>query len=128
MLYDDYVNKAQEASKAVDAKDYDAALEILKDLVQSDLPDLDKSMMCFNLAVVWEKKGNSLESLRWYDRAIQFEKPHHRYFAQLEKAAYLVSIGRKEEALSIYQALLTKPFLLFSDHQKIEAYVPQLSK
>lgn len=128
MLYDDYVSKAQDASKAVDAKDYDAAMEILKDLVQSDLPDLDKSMMCINLAVVWEKKGNSLEALRWYDRAIQYEKPHHRYFAQQEKANYLYSIGRKEDALSIYQSLLNKPFLVLSDHQKFQANIHHLSK
>jgi tetratricopeptide (TPR) repeat protein len=126
MDYDKYVDTAQEASKSVDAKDYDTALRLLTDLVQSDLPDLDKSMMCFNLAVVWDKKGNSLEVLRWYDRAIQFEKPHHRYFAQLEKAAYLIGIDRKEEAFSIYRALSTKPFLLLSDQQKIQAYIRHL--
>jgi len=127
MLYEDYADKAHAASDAVEAKDYEGALQLLKGLVESDLPDLDKSIMSVNLAVVWDKKGNSLEALRWYDRAVQFEKPHHRYFAHLEKAAYLIRLQRREEALSIYQALLAKPFLVLSDHQKIRAYIQHLT-
>lgn len=125
MLFDKYVNTTQAVANAVDAQDYDKALQLLKGLIESDLPDLDKSVMSINVAVVWDKKGNSLEALRWYDRAVQLERPHHRYFAQQEKAKYLLGLDRKEEALSIYRGLLTKPFLVLSDQERISAFIKQ---
>lgn len=125
MLYQDYVNLTQQISQAVDDKKFEIALQLLDRLVQSDLPDIDKSFMSINCGVVWDKAGNVHEALRWYDRAIQYEKPHHRFFARQEKAAYLLRINRKDEALEIYRDLLTKPFLSLAEQERLRAQLSQ---
>ena len=121
MLYEEYVKITQQVNQSVENKDYETALRLLEDLVQSDLPDIDKSFMCINLAVVWDKAGNSIETLRAYDRAIRLETPHHRCFAHEEKASYLVQMKRREEAAAIYQDLLNKSFLTLNDQERIRA-------
>jgi len=125
MLYQDYVNITQRISQAVDDKKYEMALQLLDSLIQSDLPDIDKSFMSVNCGVVWDKLGNTHEALRWYDRAIQYEKPHHRFFARQEKAAYLLRINRKDEALDTYRDLVIKPFLSLSEQERLRAQLSQ---
>lgn len=126
MTYQEYVDLTQQVSAAVDAKDYDAALALLNNILKADLPDLDKSYMSINVGVVWDKRGDPIEALRWYDRAIQLEKPYHRIFAQQEKAAYLLRLQRNEEALRIFRDLVQKPFLVFSEKEKLSEMIRQL--
>ena len=126
MLYDEYVRIIQEVSQCVDAQDYETSLRLLNDLLKSDLPDLDKCIMAINVAVVWDKRGDSSEALRWYDRAIRFEKSYDRFFAQEKKAAYFLYLGRKKDALLIYQELLKKPFLNLSEQDRMRSFILQI--
>lgn len=128
MQYPEYVEKGRQVAEAVEAQDYESALRLLSELLQSDLPELDKSFMSINMGVVWDKKGNVTEALRWYDRAIQLEKRYHRFFALEEKAAYLLRLGRREETLNIYRELLPQPQLSFSDLERVRANIAQLEE
>ncbi len=49
MLYQDYVNLTQQISPAVDDKKFEIALQLLDKLIQTDLPDIDKSS-CASIA------------------------------------------------------------------------------
>lgn len=121
MTYEEYYRIAQQADQAVKSQDFETAIGLLSGLVQSDLPDLDKSVMCINLSIVWDKRGNQHEAFRWLDKAIHYEKPHKRFYAQEEKAAGLLRLGRKEEAGTVYRELLAQSFLSMSDRQRIES-------
>ena len=126
MQYDEYLRKAEGASAAVEKQDFDKAIALLNELVQSDLPDLDKSVMSMNIGIVWDKKQNSIEALRWYDRGIRYEKPFQRFFVYEKKAEYLWHLGRKDEAADLYRDLLERPYLMLNDQERIRATLKQL--
>lgn len=120
MRYNEYVDITHQVNAAVEAHDYPAALKLLEALVTSDLPDVDKSIMWINVAVVWEKMGNEVETMRAYDRAVQYEKPHKRCLAQASKADYLYRLKRVSEARAIYEELLMKDFLTLGERERFE--------
>lgn len=106
MEYQAYVEAMQRVARQVDDGQYDEALAGLQALLQSDLLDRDKSIVCVNTAVVLDKQGKVSEALAWYDRGIDYERPHHRHFVAEQKAAYLVGQQRAAEALDLYEALV----------------------
>ena len=106
MEYQAYVAAMQQVSDQVDAGRYDEALTGLRALLDSDLLDRDKSVICVNMAVVLDKQGKVSEALAWYDRGIGYERPHRHFFVAEQKAAYLVAQQRREEALDLYESLV----------------------
>lgn len=126
MDYNDYVKLTERGSGLVDAGEYPAAVKVFEFLVSSDISDLDKSMMCFNLALVHDKMGQTTTALRWYDKGIKYERPHCRFYVTEQKAAYLAQQGSKRESRSIYEELLARPFLTESDKERIRHNVKVL--
>lgn len=100
-------------------KQYDEAIQLLTDLVDSDISDIDKSMMCLNLAVVYDKQGKIDRALEWHDKGIGLERPYARAFVALHKAGYLATQGRVEDSRSLYRDLLELPYLTESDKETI---------
>ncbi|HEX9090265.1 MAG TPA: hypothetical protein VF831_02195, partial [Anaerolineales bacterium] len=92
MDFKDFQNRVDRGTQMFDAGNMQAALEIFNGLINSDISDLDKSSMCLNIAVVYDKLGNMQQCLEWYTRAIQYEKPHCRTEAQEYLASYLKQI------------------------------------
>lgn len=119
MDYQDYTLQAQQVASSVESENYKEALSLLQVLLDSDLSDLDKSMMCVNVAVVYDKLQQSAESLRWYDEGIAYEVRHSHFFVEERKAEYLFYLGREEESVEIYEELLTRDYLMESDKERI---------
>jgi tetratricopeptide (TPR) repeat protein len=119
MNYKDFQNRVDHGTQMFDSGNLQAALEIFTALVNSDISDLDKSSMCLNIAVVYDKLGNYQQCLEWYTKAVQFEKPHCRFEAQEYLATYLKQINRPRESLKILESLLSSTHLTESDKVRI---------
>lgn len=128
MDYQEYQNRINRGSQMFEAGDYQTALETFISLVNSDISDIDKSRMCINVAVVYEKMNNVQQALQWYTRAVQFEKPHCRFEAQEYLAVYLKEIERPRDSLRIYESLLASPHLTEEDKVRLRQIVEDLTK
>ncbi|MBI2421815.1 MAG: hypothetical protein HYV27_03215 [Candidatus Hydrogenedentes bacterium] len=119
MNYQDYVDSANAASKKFDDNDLDGAMSGFEELVKSDISDIDKSIMCYNIARVCEKGGHIDHALEWFDYGVSLEEPLCRCLLQEHKAAFLANLRRDAESLAIYEALYTQPYLQESDKERI---------
>jgi tetratricopeptide (TPR) repeat protein len=100
-----YASLARRASDLVDAGEHRQAIDVLQQLVDSDLPDFDKSMMWLNIGTVHHKLGSIDEALAAHDRALDYERLAGGYFVAQQHAAFLSQIGRYEDSIREYQDL-----------------------
>ena len=126
MDYKDFQNRVDYGTQMFDSGNLQAALEIFTGLVGSDISDLDKSEMCLNIAVVYDKLGNVQQCLEWYTRAIQLEKPHCRFAAQEYLAAYLKQANRPRDSIKILESLYSSTHLTESDKVRIRQNIEEL--
>lgn len=126
MDYKDFQNRVDYGTQMFDSGNLQAALEIFTGLISSDISDIDKSSMCLNIAVIFDKLENHTQSLEWYARAVQFEKPHCRYEAQEYMATYLKQINRPRDALKILESLLVSTHLTESDKVRVKQNIEDL--
>jgi tetratricopeptide (TPR) repeat protein len=126
MNYKDFQNRVDYGTQMFDSGNLQAALEIFTGLVSSDISDLDKSSMCLNIAVVYDKLGNVQQCLEWYARAIQYEKPHCRFEAQEYLANYLKQVGKPRESLKILEGLLSSTHLMETDKVRVRENIEGL--
>ncbi|MFZ0533429.1 MAG: hypothetical protein WAM09_09635 [Anaerolineales bacterium] len=126
MNYKDFQNRVDYGTQMFDSGNMQAALEIFTGLVSSDISDLDKSSMCLNIAVVYEKLVNPQQCLEWYARAVQLEKPHCRFEAQEYLATYLKQISRPRESLKILESMMSSTHLTESDKVRIRENIESL--
>ncbi len=119
MEYQHYYERAHEGARLTEAAEYDAALQVFHDLATSDISDLDKSMMCQNIAHIYTKLGQHDDAVNWYDAAIGYESPYLRFNALEMKASYLGNGKYPDEALPIYESLYEQPYLTESDKERI---------
>jgi tetratricopeptide (TPR) repeat protein len=126
MNFKDFQNRVDHGTQMFDSGNLQAALEIFTALVNSDISDMDKSSMCLNIAVVYDKLGNLQQCLEWYTRAVQYEKPHCRFEAQEYLASYLKQINRPREALKILDSLMASTHLTESDKVRVRENIEQL--
>lgn len=128
MDYDAYVNAMQQVSNQVDAGQYDAAVAGLRALLDTDLLDADKAVLCLNMAVVHDKMGKASEALAWYDRGIDYERAYRRHMVAEHKAGFLYTSGRHAEALSAYESLARDRSIGEAEKQRYEHNVQALRK
>ncbi|OGO63688.1 MAG: hypothetical protein A2029_08060 [Chloroflexi bacterium RBG_19FT_COMBO_47_9] len=126
MDYKDFQNRVDYGTQMFDSGNTQAALEIFTGLISSDISDLDKSSMCLNIAVVYDKLGNLQQCLEWYARAVQLEKPHCRFEAQEYLAAYLKQISRPRDSLKILESLIASTHLTESDKVRVRRNIEEL--
>jgi len=126
MNYKDFQNRVNYGTQMFDSGNMQAALEVFTGLVNSDISDLDKSSMCLNIAVVYDKLNNRQLCLEWYAKAIQLEKPHCRFEAQEYLANYLKGINHPRESLKILEGLLNSTHLTESDKVRIRESIEGL--
>lgn len=119
MDYQVYVDKATAASKKFDEKDYDGAIVAFEELVKSDISDIDKAMMCYNITRACEESGDIELALEWFDYGISLEEPLFRFLVQEHKAAFLANQRRDAESLVLYEMLYAQPYLMESDKERI---------
>lgn len=126
MEYARYVEAAQQAAQLFESGEHEKALKAFRDLIASDIADIDKSMMCCNVALVLQKLGREHEVLAAYDRGMAFERPHGRCFVAEHKAGYLHTLGRDAEALRLYEELLNRSSLTEGEKDRIRTNVTLL--
>ncbi len=126
--YQEYFQSAQRASQQAENGDYESALSILLSLVSNDISDLDKSMMCLNIAILLERMGRETEVLSWYEKGVSYEWPHSRCKVAENKAAYLSRQGKPKESLAIYETLLMRQFLMEEDKNRIRTNIATLKE
>jgi len=126
MNYKDFQNRVDYATQMFDSGNMQAALEAFTGLASSDISDLDKSSMCLNIAVVYDKLGNVQQCLEWYARAVQFEKPHCHFEAQEYMANYLKQISRPRDSLKILESLLASSHLTEADKVRVRENIENL--
>ena len=119
MDYQVYVDKANAASKMFDEGDLDGAMIGFEELVKSDISDIDKSMMCYNVARVCEKGGHIDHALEWYDYGISLEEPLCRCLVQEHKAAFFANQRRDAEAIALYERIYALPYATEGDKERI---------
>jgi tetratricopeptide (TPR) repeat protein len=78
MDYQTYCDKIYEGAGLVEKEEYEAALEKFQEIVNSDVTDLDKALMCNNIAVTCSKMGYLDQALAWFDEGIRYEEPWFR--------------------------------------------------
>jgi hypothetical protein len=71
------------------------------------------------MAIIFGLKGQQSDALAWYDRAINYERPHGRFFAAESKAALLAELGWNAESLTMYEQLLSAPSLTDEDRERM---------
>ena len=128
MDYQEYYQSAKQASEQAEAGEYESALSLLLSLVSNDISDLDKSMMCLNIAILLERMGRESEVLSWYERGISYEWPHSRCKVAENKAAYIARQSKPKESLSIYETLLMRQFLMEEDKNRIRTNIATLKE
>jgi len=119
MDFQEYTKRVQRAAQLVERGDYEGAITLLRALIDSDISDRDKAMMCVNLAVVYNKLDRMQEALAWYDKGIAYERRHSRSFVAESKAAYLAERGLVQESVAIYEDLFTQPYLDEGEKERI---------
>ena len=126
MDYEEYANLAQQAAQFHEAGEHERALKIFRDLLSSDISDLDKVMMCNNISVVLEQMGREQEALASYERGMSYERLHSRTYLAEQRAGYLYRLGRLPESLRAYEELLHRPSLTEEEKQRIRHYIASL--
>lgn len=106
-----YASLANRASDLVVAGDRLQAIDVLEELVASDLPDFDRAMMCLNVAIVHDQMGNTDKALETYARAVDLERATDGYFVAQSRAAYYSQLGMYDESIRSYDDLLRHPHL-----------------
>ncbi len=128
MKYEKYVRSAKRAARLVERGSYQKAIAILQDLLATDISNVDKAMMCLNIAIIYDKMERVEEALAWYDQGMQYESAHKRYFVAEKKAAYLAEQERYRDSLYAYEHLLRQNGLTEGDKERIEKNIAALKK
>ena len=128
MNYQNYLQATGQAAQLVERGDYEAAITILQELLSSDISEVDKAMLCFNLAVIHDKMGQETEAVAWYDKGAAYESGHGRYYVAERKAIYLAEKGHIEKSLHQYQALHDRPELTEADKARIAQNIAVLQR
>lgn len=126
MNYKDFQNRVDYGTQMFDSGNLQAALEIFTGLINSDISDIDKSSMCLNIAVIYDKLGNTKQCVEWYARAVQLEKSHCRFEAQEYLATYLKQIGQPRDSLKILESLIASTHLTESDKVRVRKNIEDL--
>ena len=123
-----YSALASRASDLVDAGDRPAAIELLEQLVHSDLPDFDRAMMCMNIAIVQDQMGDTGKALETYASAVDLERKTESYFIAENRAAYCAKLGLYDESSRLYDDLLRHPHLKPEDQDRLLQNISTLGK
>ena len=123
-----YASLANRASDLVEAGEHQQAIDILAQLVDSDLPDFDKAMMSLNIATVRDKMDDSEGALADYAIALEYERRTDSYFVAQQHAAYLAKLGRYDEGIAVYRELIERADVKAEDREVFAANVVTLQK
>ena len=116
------------AARLVENSQHDDAMTVLRPLLECELHDFEKSMVCVNLAIIHGLKGQDSDALLWYERGIGYERTHGRFFVAERKAAFMAEKNWNSDSLTIYERLLTEPSLTDEDRERITRNISLLKE
>ena len=128
MDYEDYVNRTNEAARLDEAGDTNGALAVFQALIEADIAEFDRALMCHNAGVLLDKLGRTDEALAAFDRGMALETPLCRSLVAEQKAALLHRLGRNSEALSLYRWLESRRWASETDKHRFRHNVSVLSR
>lgn len=123
-----YASLANRASDLVEAGERSKAIELLEELVTSDLPAIDRAYMCMNIAVIHDQMDDTQQALQAYASAVNIERETESCFVAQSRAAYYAKLGMYDESVRSYQDLLRHPHLAPKDREMVVANIETLSK
>jgi tetratricopeptide (TPR) repeat protein len=126
MDYQDYITRIEMASRLVQDRKFKEAVDALYPFLRSDLSDIDKALVCANLASIYDRMGSTEEALSYYDKGIEIEQTYCRYEVTEKKAHYLSQLGRSNEAVPIYEALFKQPYLTEAEKVRVRKNIQTL--
>lgn len=110
-----YSEAARAAAALVEVGKLDEGIAAFRELAAMNISDIDRSMMCFNVAKAYEKKNDPKGALPWYERGVSYERPHRRFMVAENLAYSLLQQGKTDESIRIYEDLLTRGELTEND-------------
>jgi len=126
MQYQEYIQKVQLTSQLIHDAHFKEAVEALYQLFLSDISDLDKADICAELAVVYDRMGNTDQTMTWYEKGISLEQDYCRYATVEKKAQCLSQLGRNDQAVSIYESLIQQPFVTEAEKERMRKVIQNL--
>jgi tetratricopeptide (TPR) repeat protein len=123
-----YHSLTKRASDLFDAGEHQQAIDIFRQLVDSDLPALDRAMMCLNIATVEHKRGNVVEALAAHQNASDHERVAGGYFVAQQTAAFLSQLGRHGDSIAAYRELVRRTDVSQADADVFQANIATLEK
>ena|SRR4028118_875630 len=116
------------AARLVENSERDDAIVVLRPLIECELHDLHKTIVCVNMAIIFGQKGQDSDALAWYDRAIGYERAHGKFFAAERKAAFMAEKNWNSDSLTMYERLLTEFSPDGDDRERIEQNIALLKE
>ena len=126
MEYQEYLDRSEKASQLIRQGQYKEAVDVLFELILSDLSDIDKAAQCVNIAIAYDRMGNSEEALSAYDKGIGYEQVYCRYDVAEKKVQYLTSLGRSKDAVPIYESLIKQPYMSEAEKMRMRKIIQTL--
>ncbi|MDX6768999.1 MAG: hypothetical protein SF051_05665 [Elusimicrobiota bacterium] len=128
MDFDDFRAATEKAEKHATRGAHREALAVLNELAASDLPDLDRALVCVYAAEAHDRLGETDAALAAFDKAIALEAPFRRFSAVFKKADYLLRLGRKDESRGLFESLLERPEATLAERHSIRARLKLLRR
>jgi tetratricopeptide (TPR) repeat protein len=123
MIYQDFLQTIQHISQLIQERRHNEAIEALYQMLLSDISEIDKADCCVNLAVVYDQMGDTDEAIAWYEKGISYEQTYCRYEVTEKKAHYLSQLGHSNQAVPLYESLLTQPYITESEKDRMRKTV-----
>ena len=101
--------------------EYADAITVMAPFADDPLPDLQKTIVAYNVAQLYAAMGHPVETLGWYDWGLPLERALRRTLLAEAKAGYLVALGRLDEAAAILRELLAGDRLDADGRARVEA-------
>lgn len=126
MEYQEFINRTQQATQLMSSSRLQETVDFLYLFFLSDISDVDKASMCANLAIVYDRMGNTEMAISWYDKGIDLEQNYCRFEVLEKKAKYLSQLGRSREAVPIYEKLIKQPYVSEDDRERMRKTIQSL--
>ena len=126
MEFQVYRDLVQQAAQLADQGHLKESVEAYYKLLLSEVSDIDKAALSGNMALVYDKMGNTDEALAWFDKGISGEQTYCRYEVAEKKAKYLSTLGQNAEAAGIYETLIKQPFVSEAEKDRMRLIVKTL--
>jgi tetratricopeptide (TPR) repeat protein len=126
MQYLEYLQQIKKTSKLIQDLHFQEAVDALYQLILSDISEIDKADLCVNLAVVYDRMGNTADALSWYEKGIAYEQEYFRYDVTEKKAQYLSQLGHNNQAIPIYESLVKQPFVSEGEKERMRKIIQSL--